>query len=238
MGCLAASTITGDAVELFERFVKGFAADIPFDELGTMEMGGVVLFSMGLLFMITMLSVSLVWRLVWVPVLVVADVLPGVEGQKFSKRCAEEAKGRSSSAVNGEGFGHSVRETAALDVHGSNNRSIDVLLSCWKEYLYLGFVIARKIAWWLFLNDLWEASMRPILILQFLSNKRSGRIDAVVSGDYGSSHSPGHRTGIHKDAEAEPHQMKHSSDALNAVSANPNETEVDEWEKVEVYAGE
>ena len=58
-------------------------------------------------------------------VLVVADGLPLVEARKWSKCCTGE---RSSSAVNAEGFAHGIMcETAARDdVHGSDNRRIDI----------------------------------------------------------------------------------------------------------------
>lgn len=110
---------------LVSRYVEGIAADASFDEFGKVGMGGFVLFSQFIWFMLTMALVSLLWRMVWVPVLTVVNGLPQVEVQRVSKRCAEN-KGRSS-AVNREGFSHSIRETA-LDVHGSNRR-INILLN-------------------------------------------------------------------------------------------------------------
>ena len=58
MGCLASSTATGDAVGLFERAVEGLVAGFPVDALGMKEMGGLVLVSMGILFVIMMLCVA------------------------------------------------------------------------------------------------------------------------------------------------------------------------------------
>ena len=233
MGFLAASTLTGDVVELSAVSVEEFAADMSFERFGTMGLGGIVLFSMAALFMLTMLLVSLVWRLVWVPVLIIADGLPQVEVQKrHYRRCADEAKGHSST-VNREGLAHSNRKTA-LDVHGSNRR-VDILLSHLKENLSFGFGIARKIGFWLFLNDLWEAAMFPILFLQFFCNRRSGRIDAVLSGD-GSSHDPGDRAEVDKHAEAQSQQMK-DSDAPNFRQPKSERNCSGEWVVVEEYAG-
>lgn len=223
MGCLAASTLTGDAVELVSRLVEGYAADIPFDELGKVGMGGFVLFSMVIGFVLTMMLVPLVWRLVWVPVLIVVDGLPQVAAQNFSKRCAED-RGRSS-AVNRKGFGHIIRETA-LDVHGSNRR-LNIFSVSLKDSLYLGFGIVRKIGFRLFLKGFWEASTVPDLVFQFMDNPRSGRLGADISGN-GSFQPPGDRAKIHRDTEAQPRQMEHS-DAPIAGSPNPNESEMDEW---------
>lgn len=164
MGCLAASILTGDAVELLYRLVEDYTLDGPFDEFGKVKLGGFVLLTMVFRLLMTIYVVSLVWRLVWVPMLIVVDGLPQVEAQKISKRCAE-AEGRSS-AVNKKGFDHSIHETA-LDVHGSNRR-IDDFSTYLKETLYLGFGIVRKIGVRLFLNDLWAASMVPNLLIQFL----------------------------------------------------------------------
>ena len=223
IGCLAASTLTGDLVELLHIVVEGSTANTSFDGHGKVEVGGFVLFSILLLLGMIMSLVSLVWRLVWVPVLVVIDGLPQVEAQNFSKGCAEEARGRSS-AVDRQSFGHSNHDTA-LGVHGSNRR-VGGFSTYLKEKLYHGFGIVRKIGFEFSL----DGSTHPHLIFQFLDNKRSGRL---CDGPF---HSPGDGAETHIDTEVRPRQSV-DYDAPDAVSPDPNETEKNDWETAEDKAG-